>query len=75
MKAATGHIDSGDEEDVSSDGDGAPHAAGGRPPSERAPLYDAPAMADALEDIAWPAGAAWAEGRVITSTCVDEVRG
>ena len=31
-------------------------------------------MADALEDIAWPAGAAWAEGRVVTSANVEEVR-
>ena len=74
LKAATGAADSGDEEASSGEEGGGPHAPGAGRPADRAPIYDAAAMADALEDIAWPAGAAWAEGRVITSTCVDEVR-
>lgn len=40
-----------------------------RPP----PTNDAAALADKLEDVAWPEGAAWAEGRALTSARVEEV--
>ena len=50
------------------------HAAPDTPASSRPPpTYDTAALADKLEDVAWPPGAAWAEGRALTSARADEV--
>ena len=57
-----------DSEGVSDGGDAPP------PPADapRPPAYDVDGMQDKLDDIAWPEGAAWLEGRALTAANVAE---